>query len=34
MSVKEEKKSITALNAIHPYVEPVINTIPPVDVGA
>ena len=33
MSVKEEKKSITALNAIHPYEEPVFNAIPPVDVG-
>ena len=34
MIIKEEKKSITALNAIQPYVEPVINTFPPVDVGA
>lgn len=33
MSVKEEKKSIAAVNAIHPYKEPVINAIPPVDVG-
>ena len=33
MSVKAEKKSIAAVNAIHPYEEPVINTIPPVDVG-
>lgn len=33
MSVKEEKKSIAAVNAIHPFKEPVINAIPPVDVG-
>ena len=28
MSVKEEKISIAAVNAIHPYKEPVINAIP------
>ena len=33
MSVKEEKISIAAVNAIHPYEEPVINAIPPIDMG-
>ena len=33
MSVKKEKKSIAAINAILPYEEPVIYAIPPVDVG-
>ena len=33
MSVKKEKKSIAAINAILPYEEPVINAIPPVDMG-
>ena len=33
MSLKEEKKSIAAVNAILPYEEPVVNAIPPVDMG-
>ena len=33
MIVKKEKKSIAAVNAIHPYEEPVINAVPPVNVG-
>ena len=33
MSLKEEKKAIAAINAILPYEEPVVNAIPPVDMG-
>ena len=33
MIIKEEKKSIAAINAILPYEEPVVNAIPPVDMG-
>ena len=33
MIIKEEKKSIAAINAIRPYEEPVVNAIPPVDMG-
>ena len=33
MSVKKEKKSIAAINAILPYEEPVVNAIPLVGVG-
>ena len=33
MSVKKEKKSIAAINAILPYEEAVVNAIPPVDMG-
>ena len=33
MIIKEEKKSIAAINAILPYEEPVVNAIPLLGVG-